>query len=368
MALCLLFNINDYRENRGIDYLITHNGFELLQVIKGGRLQLKTLFKINFETDTYELKGNNLGKEVLLQNNKIISSKRNLGFGNKYFIECSRNGKLLLEFKMNLSTTSCEIKISKDDTLLAEYNETLGHLTPKWAKDKPKEETHSSTARKLIYSIGSIALAVIIWGLIYSWTLAPLLVAVVLLHELGHLTTMAVFGYKNKGLIFAPPLGAIAIGNKENAPTWQRFIVYLSGPLPGILLAFTLLYFNTNIISSDISIEIITMLLFINYFNLLPISPLDGGFIVELMFLHKTPKLQLILAGIGAVFIAILGIVTKNMIMLIVAASFGFILMSRINNKDKDQAEAEPTKTWVRWIAAIIYLGLWSIALFIVFN
>jgi len=109
------------------------------------------------------------------------------------------------------------------------------------------------------------------------------------------------------------------------------------------------------------------MLLLINYFNLLPISPLDGGRIVEIMFLHRAPKLQLILAGIGTLCIAVLGIAAKDRILLILAVFFIFILISRINNKDTAQDEAASAKTWVRWLAAIIYLLLWSAALAIIF-
>lgn len=331
---------------------------------------METLFKVDFETDTYELKQNNFGKEVLSRNGKIISTKRNFGFGNKFIIECDKNGMLQLNFKLNFSTTSCEVRIYKDDKLLAQYNESLDHLVPNWAKDKPNEEfakdNSTSTRRKLIYSLASMVLAVIIWGLIYSWSIAPFLVIVILIHELGHLIAMAAFGYKNKNIIFAPPLGAIAIGTKDDAPAWQKFIVYLSGPLPSIIIGFALLYFDINIISGEISKEIIAMLLTINYFNLLPISPLDGGNIVELMFLHKAPKIQLVLSGIGAVSLAVLGIVIKDIIILIVAALFIVNLISRIKNKDKVQTEIVSVKAWVRWVAALIYLGIWSIAIVIV--
>ena len=84
------------------------------------------------------------------------------------------------------------------------------------------------------------------------------------------------------------------------------------------------------------------------------------------MFLHKTPKLQLVLSGIGAVFLAIFGVVLKDIILLIVAILFGFILISRIINKDKEHAVIVSVKAWVRWIEAIIYLGRWSIVVVII--
>lgn len=33
---------------------------------------MKTTFKVNFQEDVYELKGNSWGKEVLYRNNKIL--------------------------------------------------------------------------------------------------------------------------------------------------------------------------------------------------------------------------------------------------------------------------------------------------------
>jgi len=143
----------------------------------------------------------------------------------------------------------------------------------------------------------------------------------------------------------------------------KKFIVYLSGPLPGIILAVILLYFTRNLFHIEIFKEFVKFLLSINYFNLLPISPLDGGNIVELMFLHKYPRIQLIISGIGAVFLAVLGLVTKDVLLLILATVLVIIVISRIKNKDNVQPEKTSVKVWVRLVAALVYFGLWFIML-----
>jgi Zn-dependent protease len=111
-----------------------------------------------------------------------------------------------------------------------------------------------------------------------------IIVAVLFIHEGGHLLGMRLFGYKNVQMFFIPFLGAAVSGRSENVPTYKKAIVYLLGPLPGILLgsAFGILYMTTN---SSFFLKVTAMFLLINVFNLLPFFPLDGGrFFQEVVF------------------------------------------------------------------------------------
>jgi tetratricopeptide (TPR) repeat protein len=116
------------------------------------------------------------------------------------------------------------------------------------------------------------------------------IVPVLFLHEAGHYLGMRVFGYRDVTMFFIPLFGAAVSGRKHGAPVWQQAIVLLLGPLPGIVLALALqLIFAPA--PGRWMVGAIQYLLIINAFNLLPIKPLDGGRIVDILFFARQPWL-----------------------------------------------------------------------------
>jgi Zn-dependent protease len=109
--------------------------------------------------------------------------------------------------------------------------------------------------------------------------------AVVLVHELGHWAAMRAFGWRNVQLVLLPLLGGVATGVEQRASARQRVWVTLAGPLPGIVLALAALYglgpalMRDFVDSGETSWPMlaISVTLLLNYLNLLPFPPLDGG-------------------------------------------------------------------------------------------
>jgi Zn-dependent protease len=116
-----------------------------------------------------------------------------------------------------------------------------------------------------------------------GWELGMQLAIVILLHELGHLLAMQLFGYRNTSMLFIPFFGGVAMGENEQATLSQKFWVLILGPLPGILLGIAMLC-TSNINSSWFwSKGFGLWMVGINLLNLLPIYPLDGGKIISLL-------------------------------------------------------------------------------------
>ncbi len=113
-----------------------------------------------------------------------------------------------------------------------------------------------------------------------------ILIAVIFFHELGHFWGMCMFGQRNSRILFIPFIGAATLERDKNITAHQRIVVYSLGPIPGIILGLLILFTAAgyNALLSQIAVA----LLFINYLNLLPIMPLDGGRIVNL-FLSRFP-------------------------------------------------------------------------------
>lgn len=116
-------------------------------------------------------------------------------------------------------------------------------------------------------------------GLLWSWTLALLLLVVILLHEAGHWAAMRALGYRDLQLLMLPLVGGVTSGREQRPIAANRALVSLLGPLPGILLGWLLLLL-VGTLGSESGHHLLLfaiLLLAINYLNLLPIMPLDGG-------------------------------------------------------------------------------------------
>ena len=144
------------------------------------------------------------------------------------------------------------------------------------------EDQHSRTASGwytwVIFFV-SMALFSLFFGLWLGWSLVPLLIGVLLFHELGHFVAMHLVGYKELSVFFIPGLGAAVSGHAENVGVWKRIFVFLAGPLPGILAAF-LLMFLLPVREQWLESTILFMII-LNWFNLLPFMPLDGGQVIN---------------------------------------------------------------------------------------
>jgi Zn-dependent protease len=126
----------------------------------------------------------------------------------------------------------------------------------------------------------SIVLFVALGAFRWSWQTVTILVGVLFFHELGHYIAMRAFNYQNLRMFFIPLLGAAVSGRNYNVKGWQKAIVSLAGPLPGIIVGGALGLFAILTDQSWAS-RIALMALLLNGINLLPILPLDGGWLMH---------------------------------------------------------------------------------------
>lgn len=154
----------------------------------------------------------------------------------------------------------------------------------------------------------------------WSWRFALMLIPILFIHELGHYLTMMMFGYKNLKMFFIPFFGAAVSGRHYNVAGWKKVIVSLAGPLPGIYLAIGLGIYGLYH-KHEFSMEIAFLALILNGFNLIPVLPLDGGWVMHAVLFCRHPLLDTafrVVAGIGLI---LLGIVSGGQIMTGVAVA-----------------------------------------------
>jgi stage IV sporulation protein FB len=104
------------------------------------------------------------------------------------------------------------------------------------------------------------------------------LFGIVLVHEMGHVIAAKGLGWRVKEVLLLPFGGEVVVEELGSVPIWQEIVVMLSGPLQNVwmILIATLLQWM-GLISEQWSMYFIQANMFIAIFNLLPITPLDGG-------------------------------------------------------------------------------------------
>jgi Zn-dependent protease len=113
-------------------------------------------------------------------------------------------------------------------------------------------------------------------AIFFTWQLGLLLVVQLFVHEYGHVHAMKRTGMRVRGMYFIPFLGALAVTDDAFTSRRQQAYVALNGPLWGGLL--TLLPLGAwALTGSHFWATVAVTWAVINLFNLLPITPLDGG-------------------------------------------------------------------------------------------
>jgi stage IV sporulation protein FB len=156
----------------------------------------------------------------------------------------------------------------------------------------PKYQTAPASTNVWLRSLTSLALYLLLGYYIFpSYEMLLLITGIVMFHELGHFLAMKYFRYNDLGIFFIPLLGAYVSGTKREVSQRQSAIILLAGPLPGVLLGIGLYFLDRHlggIYWGDISLYTTSLLLILlNLLNLLPIYPLDGGQLLNRVFLDE---------------------------------------------------------------------------------
>ncbi len=156
----------------------------------------------------------------------------------------------------------------------------------------PKFQKKEKPSAVWLKSLTSLALYLLLGYYVFqSFQLLLLITLIVLIHEMGHFIAMKCFRYKDLGIFFIPLLGAYVSGTKRDVSQKESAIILLAGPLPGIIIGILFyLFYTHNPFASINGISYYTVaifFLFLNIINLLPIYPLDGGQLLNRVFLDE---------------------------------------------------------------------------------
>jgi len=128
-------------------------------------------------------------------------------------------------------------------------------------------------------TLGTMLLSIGAYALEWGWLFATGFVLLIFVHEMGHAVAMRLEGIPAGAPVFIPFVGAfIAMkGQPRDAAAEAR--VAMAGPVAGSLAAWATLWAGVELDQPLLRALGHTAVL-INLFNLIPVSPLDGGRIV----------------------------------------------------------------------------------------
>jgi Zn-dependent protease len=148
----------------------------------------------------------------------------------------------------------------------------------------------------LLLGVLAIAAACYFWGVLYGLAL----ILAVVIHEFGHVAAFRVCGHADARFRLIPLMGGVAISNTIPSSSDKAFFITLMGP--AICLAPMLLCYT---VATEIFVTATTQLAFdvgnffyilamvlgaLNFFNLLPLWPLDGGKLTQRLVYTFAPK------------------------------------------------------------------------------
>ena len=135
---------------------------------------------------------------------------------------------------------------------------------------------------KLLTSGGTMLLSLAVYALIYGWKYAAGFVALIFVHEMGHFIAARQRGLDVGLPTFIPFVGAWVELKDQPHDAETEAYVGLGGPLLGTVGAIAA-YFWARETDTRWLLAVAYSGFFINLFNLIPISPFDGGRITAVL-------------------------------------------------------------------------------------
>lgn len=143
--------------------------------------------------------------------------------------------------------------------------------------EEEKINFEKRSKKNIFFNVIMVLIIFAICTLCFNWYYAIGYMLILLIHESGHYVASKILKVNVKfGNV--TPLGAYIVHDKTKSIK-EEAIIAISGPLFGAVLA--LIYFIMYIMFKDNTFYILSVIsISINLFNLIPIMPFDGGYVV----------------------------------------------------------------------------------------
>lgn len=195
------------------------------------------------------------------------------------------------------------------------------------------------TALSMLVTIGLYASS-------FGWLYGIGFVLLIFIHEMGHYLTAKNIGLNVSAPVFIPFVGAFIAMKDQPVNAADEAKVGLGGPVLGSLAALFCLLVGLEF-KNSFFLALAYSGFLINIFNLIPVSPLDGGRIVSAI----SPKLWLI--GIPVLAVAAFYFFNPIIILLLILGVYQAFQQWKATDKSYYDTPAD-----TRMLFALLYFGL----------
>jgi Zn-dependent protease len=129
---------------------------------------------------------------------------------------------------------------------------------------------------KVLGTAGTALISVAAYSLFWGWEFAAGFVALLFVHEMGHVIQLRREGIKASTPMFIPFLGAAIFSRSLGEDALAEARVGLAGPILGTLGAVAVAVAGA-LTGSDLLLALAYIAFFLNLINLIPVVPFDGG-------------------------------------------------------------------------------------------
>jgi Zn-dependent protease len=203
---------------------------------------------------------------------------------------------------------------------------------------------------KLLPAAGSMLLSVAVYAWIFGWAYAAGFVALIFIHEMGHYLAARRRGL-NVGLpTFIPFVGAwIELKDQPHDAETEAY-VGVAGPLVGSIGALGCFYLARGT-GSTLLLALAYSGFFLNLFNLIPLSPFDGGRVTAAI----SPRLWLIGAPL---LVALFFYMPSPLLILMAVLALPNVLKAWRGISSPEEEAYYSVRPETRLSYAALYLGL----------
>ncbi len=135
---------------------------------------------------------------------------------------------------------------------------------------------------KILLLFGSVLLSLLAYGLAFGWRFGALFLLILAVHETGHTLAIRRRGLPASLPIFIPFLGALINLRRRPCDAGEEAYIAAAGPLFGLGASYALLlggmFFHVPVLMVAAGFGML-----LHIFNLLPVTPLDGGRMVAFL-------------------------------------------------------------------------------------
>lgn len=189
----------------------------------------------------------------------------------------------------------------------------------------------------------TMALTIGIYATQWGWPFAVGFVLLIFVHEMGHVLVLRAEGIPASAPVFIPFVGAFVAMRAHPQDAWSEYKVAVGGPVLGSIGAALTLAAGL-VLHHPLLVALGRAGLAINLFNLVPVSPLDGGRILA-------PLPRAFWIGGFAVGVAVWFALRSPL--LLIALAVGLIGLWQ-----RWRRPLPPAPTWQRLVAGASWIGL----------